>query len=1009
MNHLAPCKYFSWYCHESVNFIGWVLNEQCKGTLMKPSILRSMMFLCLLVSGFATAATIVDEDFQSGTYSAWTAAGDGSDNINLYYGNYSVKLDGLRTITLQTSTQGYQAVSLDMELAASALVFGDYCYAEYSVDGGANWQTLGSIGVGQSGGDFSSFSQSAGLDNIAQLSLRFRAYTLYDNFCYADNIVLSGTVSSSGTLFEDDFQDGEYANWQLSGNGNDSINLYQGNYSMRLDGLREAQYSLSTQQYENVSLSADLAGLYLVSGDACYGEYSTDNGATWQTLVSVVNGQDNGSFYTGQVTSGLDNLATLLLRFRAYTLYGNYCYADNVIVSGDQQGNPTGPVLAVSGNGDFQQVEVGQSDSRTFTLSNTGDEALQLGSISAPAAPFGLSSDTCSSVTLSPSGSCTVQVAFTPASSGTFNDSLSVSSNAASSPDVINLSGTGVDAASCDFDCLSGNGNTQRSALTYATLTSSGSQTLVDYSHYGVPAQGANPDNTFSGALSLSITPGTLTEQGTNLASAYTNPDSLPPFDFSFVQYGTHLIPATRQVTDTGHTAWEWILLPGRVWDENGDNGYSRVALPIALQEINANCTHNGVMTFLFKDDGSVSNVAYQIAQETCEYFKYNLHGKVSAAYTPGAVTGSQTMINEYVAEYANRLPTKPLSELAVDYPGSGINVAGIGSDQTATHLSAYGVLYNGTRYQGDCQTRYGDYPFCEVMALPSYSTAKTVVAGLGVMRAEQLYGGSQQDLIIASQVTECSGSQWLDVSLLNALDMATGNYDSVAASADEGAQKTIDDFFLVSSHSDKITHSCAYSRKATPGTTFVYHTSDTYIVSRALQQYHEQQAGSTADYFNDLLVEDIYKPLNLSPLLYASKRTYDSQSQVWGGFGLTLTGDDFAKLGEFMGQSNGQLNGQPVVDSTLLAEAMQQTANGGLSAGTSSRYQHSVWAYDLSASTQVNCNISTWIPYMSGYGGIGVVMLPNDMVYYFVSDNKEYGFTKTIAELEKISAVCGQ
>ncbi|XOV80325.1 MAG: choice-of-anchor D domain-containing protein [Aestuariibacter sp.] len=976
---------------------------------MKQLIIKSMMFLCLMVSSVIYAATIIDEDFQSGTYSAWTASGDGSDNINLYLGNYSVRLDGLRTLTLQTSTQGYQSVTLDMEVAASSLVFGDYCFAEYSVDGGANWQTLGSIGVGQSGGGFSSFSQSSGLDNIPQLSLRFRAYTLYDNFCYGDNVLLSGTETTTGTVFDDDFQDGDYSNWQVSGDGNDRINLYQGNYSVRLDGLREAQYSLSTQQYENVSLSADLAGLYLVSGDACYAEYSTDNGASWQSLVSVVNGQDNGSFYNGQVSSGLDNLSALLVRFRAYTLYGNYCYGDNVLIIGEQTGDPTGPVLAIAGNGDFQQVNVGQSATRTFTLSNTGDQALQIGNITAPASPFTLSSDNCSSTTLAPTANCTLQATFTPTTGGNFGDVISIASNAATSPDTINLAGTGVEASNCDYDCYSGSGNTQRSALTYSTLMASGSQSLFDYSHYGVPTEAANPGNTFGGTLALTITPGTLTEQGTNLADSYTNPDSLPPFDFSFVQYGTHFIPVTRQLTNTGHTAWEWILLPGRVWDENSDNGYSRVALPFALQEINANCTHNGVMTFLFKDDGSVSNVAYQIAQETCEYFKYNLHGKVSADYTPGTVANSQTIINDYVTERANRRPVKPLSELASDYPASGINVSGIGSDQTATHLTAYGVLYNGILYQGDCQTRYGDYPFCEVMALPSYSTAKTVVAGLGVMRAEQLYGGSQQNLIISSQVFECSGSQWQDVTLLNALDMATGNYDSASSSVDEGAQKTIDDFFLVSSHSDKIAHSCAYPRKTTPGSTFVYHTSDTYIVSRALQQYHEQQAGLLADFFDDLLVEDIYKPLQLSPLLYASKRTYDIQAQVWGGFGLTLMGDDFAKLGEFMGQSNGQLNGQTVVDTTLLADAMQQTANGGLSTGTASRYQHSVWAYDLSASTQVNCNISTWIPYMSGYGGIGVVMLPNDMVYYYVSDNKEYGFTKTIAELEKISAVCGQ
>lgn len=967
-----------------------------------------LLLACLCTAPHVASETIYQSDFQSGTYPSWSASGNGNDSINLYQGNYSVRHDGLRTLTLQTSTQSYQDVALSMDVAATGLVSGDACFAEVSVDGGANWQLMGSVDAGQSGGTFSSFSLNSGLDNIAQLGLRFRAYTLYGHYCYADNVTLTGESTSQGVVFEETFQDGEYSNWQLSGNGSDTANAYQGNYSLRLDGLRQATYTVSTQNYQNVSLSAELAGLYLVSGDTCYAEYSVDNGSTWQVLTSIENGQDDGNFASGSVTNGLDNLPSLRIRFRANTLFGNYCYGDNVSLTGTPA-NSAGPALSVSGNTTFGQVAVGQAAQTALTVANSGDAALAIGALSGLSPPFALTSDNCSGQTLSPSGNCQVTVTFTPDTDGSQNTTLLLPSNAATSPDAVTLSGTGVTAQACDFDCLDGAGNTSRSALTYSVLTGSTPVSLVDYSHYGVPQDAANPSNRLEGSLTLTITPGTLTEQGTSLASAYTNPGSLPPFDFTFVQYGTHLLPSDRQVVNTGHTAWEWVLLPGRVWDEGSDNGYSRVALPFALQEINANCTHNGVMTFLFKDDGSVSDVAYQVAQETCEYFKFNLHGEVAADYTPGTDAERDAIISDYVQEYANRLPVKPLSALTSDYPSAGVSVAGIGSDQSASHLTAYGVFYNGTHYRGACQTRYGEYPYCDVMALPSYSTAKTVVAGLGVMRAEQRYGGSQQTILISEYVTACSGSQWQDVSLLNALDMATGNYDSSGDSVDEGAQKTVDDFFLVATHADKISHSCAYSRKTTLGTQFVYHTSDTYIVSRTLQQYHEQQAGSSADYFSDLLVSDIYKPLNLSPLSYESKRTYGNEAQVWGGYGLTLTGDDFAKLGKFMGQDSGQINGQTVLDPSLLADALQQTSNTGLSSGSASRYQHSVWAYDLSASTQVSCTTPTWLPYMSGFGGIGVVMLPNDMVYYYVSDNNEYGFTKTVKELEKISPVCGQ
>jgi hypothetical protein len=43
----------------------------------------------------------------------------------------------------------------------------------------------------------------------------------------------------------------------------------------------------------------------------------------------------------------------------------------------------------------------------------------------------------------------------------------------------------------------------------------------------------------------------------------------------------------------------------------------------------------------------------------------------------------------------------------------------------------------------------------------------------------------------------------------------------------------------------------------------------------------------------------------------------------------------------------------------------------------------------------------------MSGYGGIGVQLLPNGMTYYFFSDGFDYTYTTTLNELDKISPIC--
>ncbi len=560
----------------------------------------------------------------------------------------------------------------------------------------------------------------------------------------------------------------------------------------------------------------------------------------------------------------------------------------------------------------------------------------------------------------------------------------------------------------CSYDCFSGDGQVNRTALTFSQLQSEAQGQPVNYSHYAIPANAANPENTFSGTLNLTITPGVLSEHGTRLAGSYTNPDSLPPFSYQFIQTGTHLIPLERQVITTGHPSWDYILLPGRVWQEAGDQGFSRVALPFALQEVNANCIHNGVMTFLFKNDGSVSRVAYQIAQETCQYFKFNLHGKLAAGYQQQRISNAALITQQYLQEMARRIVQKPLADLASDHSTADLNIAAIGADQSSGHLSAYGVYYQGVHYQGNCSSRQGNYPYCNVMALPSYSTAKTVVAGFALMRLEQKFAGSAKALSISDYVSQCPASHWADVSFGQTLDMATGNFDSAADSADEGTSNTINEFFLKASHTDKIQHSCSYPRKAPPGSLFVYHSSDTYVLSAALQQYYRQQVGPQADYYQDLLVAELWKPLHLSPLSYQSRRSLDSAAVPWAGFGLSLLSDDLLKLGRFAAIDQGKVGTEQLLNLPMLQDALQQGSNGGLTTGTAgSRYRYGFWAYDLSASSQLNCQKPGWVPYMSGFGGIGVVMLPNDMLYYYVSDNNEYGFIQTVHELAKISPVC--
>lgn len=553
--------------------------------------------------------------------------------------------------------------------------------------------------------------------------------------------------------------------------------------------------------------------------------------------------------------------------------------------------------------------------------------------------------------------------------------------------------------ASCDYDCLPGNGNVSRSALTYSTLQTPGTGSLVDLSAFAVPANAANPANMFQGTLAFSaVQRGWTSVRDTHGYAAISGIKTLPNFNYQFVQHGTHLIPVSRGLVITSHPVWELILEPGRVWDESSDNGYSRAAIPFALQEYGANCTHNGVLSFLFKNDGSMSSLAYEIASETCNYYQFNLYGQLAASYAPGTVANAAAIKSAYETEIANRMPVKAIGALATDYPGSGINIATLGSEQGASARSAFGVAYNGVHYTGACTTRYGDYPYCDVLDLPSYSVAKSVYGAYGLMALEHAYPGLR-NTSISSQVSACPASRWSDVSLEEALDMATGNYTSSGFEVDEGSSAMVNDFFLDYTDSGMTTFACGYPRKSTPGSLWVYHTSDTYLLGRALDGY------LAADSFN-WMVENIYTPLKLSPTAKAMIRTFDTANQQVSGYGLTFHRDDVVKLAEFLNTAGGAIAGVQKLDPAMVNETLQNTAYHGLTAGSAyDFYDNGFWIWKADAA--LGCGSARYIPYMSGFGGISVVLLPNNMVYYFFSDNAEYTFNNSVGELDKIGDFC--
>lgn len=106
-------------------------------------------------------------------------------------------------------------------------------------------------------------------------------------------------------------------------------------------------------------------------------------------------------------------------------------------------------VLSANTSSDFGQVTVGQSASRTFTLTNNGNTAATsvVASV-AGSTGLALTNNTCGTsavpATVQAGGTCTMTVAYTPTVAETLSQaSLSVASSAVSSPNTLKLTGAG--------------------------------------------------------------------------------------------------------------------------------------------------------------------------------------------------------------------------------------------------------------------------------------------------------------------------------------------------------------------------------------------------------------------------------------------------------------------------------------------------------------------------------------------------------------------------------------
>jgi hypothetical protein len=286
-------------------------------------------------------------------------------------------------------------------------------------------------------------------------------------------------------------------------------------------------------------------------------------------------------------------------------------------------------------------------------------------------------------------------------------------------------------------------------------------------------------------------------------------------------------------------------------------------------------------------------------------------------------------------------------------------------------------------------------------MLLPSYSLAKSLAGTLGLSLVENNYSNVSK-LPVAEMVEECNGKKWQDVSLEDLSDMATGNFINPTFDLDEAGLKQTGFVFDKLTDAEKINLACSvYPRKSKPGTRFVYHTSDTYILGKALNEFLAKNA-ETEDYYAELL-SPFLKNLGMSYAIEDSLRTEDEIKQPYTGWGMYLLRGDLQKLSTFIHEQKEDQSEK----FSFLKDALKKP-NDALIAipGANIFYNNGFWLRKYNKGT-FGCKEDTWVPFMSGFGGITLAFLPNNMTYYYFSDGYTFAWDSAVFAANEIKPFC--
>ncbi len=462
-----------------------------------------------------------------------------------------------------------------------------------------------------------------------------------------------------------------------------------------------------------------------------------------------------------------------------------------------------------------------------------------------------------------------------------------------------------------------------------------------------------------------------------------------------FIPLMRDLILSGRGGGGDGHSLWNIIANPGQVWEEEGDNGYTRVVFPFTLTDNFVGQARNGLATFVFNSNG-VSSAAIQVTQETApvsEYIRTDFSALVPVTFDPVCPVGAGDSVTQFNIEMASRLPRRAWTELS----NAGSTQARSRSGYAATDFSGIALLMDGQLYMQEVATRSGPHPMPEWMRHGVFSVTKTMGLGLSMLYLAGRYGDDIFNELITDHIPGLADhAGWQGVTFHDTLNMVTGT---------EGAERgnAIGPFIQARTADQKLNALRRLpSMHSAPGMNFEYNSTNSFVLSLALNNYVKEREGSDADYWS-MVRKNVLEPLGIFYLPISRSIEADGRLGIpimgWGSYPDV---DAAAKIAQLF-QDNGMYDGRYLLSKAKTREAMRRTGQRGYATGNSAEYYlHSVWT--VRADTGA-CTID--VPMMSGMGGNAVMMLPSGLSFIRFMDAGDYEVSDSVQTVEYYRSSC--